>query len=76
MTWNDLSDMARGHWSQYFYSGYKSTWNPMYESASNDFLPKEAPFIFLPLTYNGEVAKLTWPTRRRFWTIREKPEGA
>ena len=30
-------------------------------NVSNGFLPKEAPFIFLPLTYNGEVAKLTWP---------------
>ena len=41
--------------------GVNSTWNPMFESASNGFLPKEAPFIFLPLTYNGAVAKLTWP---------------
>ena len=41
--------------------GAKSTCNPMFESASNDFLPKEAPFIFLPLTYNGELEKLTWP---------------
>ena len=28
---------------------------------SNGFRPKKAPFIFLTLTYNGEVAKLTWP---------------
>ena len=40
--------------------GVKSTCNPMFESVSNGFLPKETPFIFLPLTYNGEVAKLTW----------------
>ena len=33
--------------------------DPMFESVSNGFLPKEAPFIFIPLTYNGEVAKLT-----------------
>ena len=30
-------------------------------NVSNGFLPKEPPFNFLPLTYNGEVAKLTWP---------------
>ena len=33
--------------------GVKSTYNPMFVSLSNVFLPKEAPFIFLPLTYNG-----------------------
>ena len=33
----------------------------MFESVSNGFCPKEAPFIFLPLTYyKGGVAKLTW----------------
>ena len=31
----------------------------MFESVLNGFRAKEAPFIFLPLTYNGEVAKLT-----------------
>ena len=41
--------------------GVKTTCNPMFESVSNVFCPKETPFIFLPLTYNGEVAKLTWP---------------
>ena len=34
--------------------------NLMFESVSNGFRPKEVPFIFLPLTYNGEVAKLNW----------------
>ena len=38
----------------------KSTGNPMFQSVSNGFRPKEAPFIFLPLTNNGRVAKLTW----------------
>ena len=61
MTWNDLGDMVMGHWLQYSDSGVKSTCNPMFESVSNGFLPKETLFIFLPLTYNGEVAKLTSP---------------
>ena len=29
-------------------------------SVSNVFRPKDAPINFLPFTYNGEVAKLTW----------------
>ena len=41
--------------------GANSTCNTMFESVLNGFCPKETPFIFLPLTYNGEVAKLTWP---------------
>ena len=36
--------------------GVKSTCKLM---NSNGFRPKEVPFNFLPLTYNGEVAKLT-----------------
>ena len=39
----------------------KYTLNPIFERVLNDFRPKEAPFMFLLLTYNGEVAKLTWP---------------
>ena len=31
----------------------------LFESVSHGFLSKDAPFIFLPLTYNGEVAKLS-----------------
>ena len=38
-----------------------STCKPMFESVLNGFRANEAPFIFLPLTYNWEVAKLTWP---------------
>ena len=41
--------------------GVKFICNPMIGSSSNGFRPKEAPFIFLPLTYNGEITKLTWP---------------
>ena len=41
-----------------------STCNQMFESVLNGLRAKEAPFIFLPLTYNGEVAKLTWPKFR------------
>ena len=33
--------------------GVKSTSTPMFESVLNGFCSKEAPFIFLPLTYNG-----------------------
>ena len=40
-------------------------------SVSNGFLPKEAPFIFLPLAYNGEVAKLAWPCRSRISKFRD-----
>ena len=41
--------------------GVKSTCKPMFEGVSNGFRPKEATFNFPPLTYNGEVTKLTWP---------------
>ena len=41
--------------------GVKSTCNSMFESVLNGFRPKQAPFNFLQLTYNGEVAKLVWP---------------
>ena len=34
--------------------GVGSICNPTFESISNGFLPKEAPFNFLPLTYNGD----------------------
>ena len=40
--------------------GFKSNCNLMFESVSNGFHPKQAPFIFLHYR-NGEVAKLTWP---------------
>ena len=33
----------------------------MFESVKNGLHPKEAPFNFLQLTCNREVAKLTWP---------------
>ena len=52
--------MARGHWPQYSDSGCQVTCNPTFESLFNVF-SKKAPFIFLPLTYNGEVAELTRP---------------
>ena len=61
MTWNYLSDMARVTGRNIPTQGVKSTCNTMFESVLNGFLLKEAPFIFLRLTYNGEVAKLTWP---------------
>ena len=39
-----------------------STCNPIFESLSNGFLLKQAPFIFSRwLIGYGEVAKLTWP---------------
>ena len=41
----------------------KSTCNPMFESVSNGFLPKEAPFIFLPLTIIMERSQ-NWPDLR------------
>ena len=34
---------------------------PMFESISNGYRPKEVPFNFPPLTYNGEDTKLTSP---------------
>ena len=37
--------------------GVKSTGDPMFENVSNGFRAKEAPINFIPLTYNGEVAK-------------------
>ena len=39
----------------------KSSCNPMFENVLNSFRPRETPFIFLPLTCNGEVAKLIRP---------------
>ena len=41
--------------------GVNYTCNPMFESVKNGFRPKQAPFNFLRLTYNGEVTKLNWP---------------
>ena len=41
--------------------GVNFTWNQMFESVKNGIRPKKTPFNFLPLAYNGEVAKLTWP---------------
>ena len=38
--------------------GVRSTCNPIFESVSNGFLPKEAPFIFLPLAYPLETPGL------------------
>ena len=49
--------------------GVNSTCKPVFESVSNGFLPKKSPFIFLPLTYNGEVAKLTRPRVTKFRDI-------
>ena len=39
--------------------GVKSSCNPMFESVSSGLRPKKAPFDFHPLTYNGQVAKLS-----------------
>ena len=39
--------------------GVNFTFNPTFESVSNNFRRKEAPFNFFPLTYNGDVVKLT-----------------
>ena len=39
--------------------GVRSTCKPMFESVLIGFRRKETPFIFLPLTFNGGVAK--WP---------------
>ena len=39
--------------------GVKSTCKSMCESVSNGCRSKEATFNFIPLTYNGEVTKLT-----------------
>ena len=49
MTWNDLGDMARGHWSQYSGSGCQVYQWPDVKSVLNGFLPKEAAFHFLPI---------------------------
>ena len=38
--------------------GVKFTCKPMFGSVLNGFCPKEAPFNFLPLIYNGDVVKL------------------
>ena len=47
--------------------GVKSTSNPMFESVLNGFCSKEAPFIFLPLTYiwRGHKFDLTLGYRYR-----------
>ena len=68
MTWNDLGDMTRGYRSQYFdnISSVKSTSNPMFESVLNVFCSKEAHFIFLPLTYNGEVTQIDLTLGHRY----------
>ena len=54
MTWNDLD----GH--NIPTQGVNSTCKSMFESVLNGFRPKEVLFIFILLTDNGEVAKLTW----------------
>ena len=41
--------------------GVKSNCNPMFANVEKNVGPKEVPFNFLTLTYNGVVAKLTWP---------------
>ena len=38
--------------------GVKSTCNPMFASVLNVFRAKEAPFIFLPLTYKWRGRKI------------------
>ena len=53
MTCNDIGDMSRGQWSQCSDSGCQVYLLPMLESISNGFGPKEAPFNFLPMIYNG-----------------------
>ena len=60
-TWNELGDIRRGNsFHNIPTQGVNSNCNSMFESVSNSFISKEALFNFLPLTYNGEVAKLTW----------------
>ena len=48
--------MTKGHRSQYSDSGCQVYPNPMFESVLTGFCSKEAPFIFLPLTYVGHFA--------------------
>ena len=60
MTWNNVVATWRGVTGRNISTqGVKLTCNPMFESVSNDFLPKEESFIF-PIHF-GKVAKLTWP---------------
>ena len=59
MTWSGLGVMRRGHWSQFFYSRcqfhmYSDGWECL-----EWFSSKRDAFNFLPLTYNGEVTKMT-----------------
>ena len=59
MTWNDLGDMTRRHRSQYSDSGSQVYLSPDVWKCFEWFLSKRG--AFLPLTYNGEVPKLTRP---------------
>ena len=61
MTWYDLGDMTRGHRSQYSDSESQFYLQPDVWECFEWFCAKEAPLIFLPLTYNGKAAKLAWP---------------
>ena len=60
MTWNDLAIWRGVTGRNIPIRGVKLPVNRCL-SVSNGFRPREAPFNFLPLTYNGEVAKLSWP---------------
>ena len=56
----NLGVMRRGHWSQFSYSWCQVHLSPNVWARLNWFSSKRAPSNFLPLTYNGEFAKLTW----------------
>ena len=51
MTWSDLGTLGRVTTGRKIpIQGVKCTYYPMFESVSNEFRPKEAPFNFLPFT--------------------------
>ena len=59
MTRDDLRGTPKGHRCIFPIQCAMFTYEPMYERALNDIRPKGARFNFLPMTYYGEVAKLT-----------------
>ena len=64
MTWNDLADMARGHWLQYSDSVRQVQGQSAYTRCLRGFQMvffQKRRLWFSPIDFDGEVAKLTWP---------------
>ena len=61
MTWSVLGVMKGVTGHSFPIQSVNSTCNPMFESVENGFRLKQVLFSFLPLNFNGEVTKLTWP---------------